>query len=98
MHPPLESCRHCGGSTNTEPVSGHATVFSFIVVQRAAVPGFPPPYVTGVVELDEQVGLRMTGVLLAEPETISIGMRVRACIRRVGDSAHFAPSFEPLIA
>ena len=43
MHPPLERCRYCGGASAVEPVSGVGSVYSFIVVRRAMVPGFPPP-------------------------------------------------------
>ncbi len=93
QHPPTERCRRCGGAVAFEPVSGDATVFSFIVVRHPAVPGREIPYVIGMVELPEQAGLRMTAVIDAEPERVTIGMPVRARLVRVGDSGEWAPEF-----
>ena len=61
MHPPLERCRYCGGPTRFHPVSGRGTIYSFIVVRYAVTPGFAEqlPYNVALVELEEQVGLRL---------------------------------------
>jgi uncharacterized OB-fold protein len=95
QHPPLERCRRCGGSIGFEPVSGDATVFSFIVVRHPAVPGHEVPYAVGLVELPEQPGLRMTAVIDADPDAVTIGMPVRARMVRVGASDEYAPEFVP---
>lgn len=87
MQPPLERCRRCGAETAFETTSGRGTVFSHIVVRHPAVPGHPPPYVIALVDIDEQPGVRLTGVLDVDPEaTIEIGMPVVAEIRDIGDS------------
>ena len=95
MHPPLESCRYCGAPTTLERVSGRGFVFSFIVVRRATVPGFPPPYVIALVELAEQAALRMPSIVTGDPDSVSIGMSVQAKIAEIGKSGFFAPIFEP---
>ncbi len=96
QHPPTERCRRCGGPFEFEPVSGDARVFSFIVVRHATVPGHEIPYVVGLVELHEQPGLRMSAVIDAPPERVTVGMPVRAQMRRVGESDEWAPEFVPI--
>src|SRR6201999_3597884 len=51
IHPPLERSRYTGGPVHFEEVSGNGTIFSYIVVRQALVPGRVPPYVVGLVEL-----------------------------------------------
>ena len=94
MHPPLEVCRHCAAPTVVEPVSGRGSVFSFIVVQRAMIPGFPTPYVIALIELAEQKGLRMSGILNSDPSEVSIGMPVQVSVGEIGQSGILGPSFE----
>ena len=70
------------------------TLRSFIVVQHSAVPGFIDelPYVVGLVDLDEQEGLRLPGRLL-DPnlQTLSGGQRVSAEIVPIpGGNFHIA--------
>jgi len=79
--PPLERCRACGAPTRFEEVAGTGRLASFIVVRHPAVPGYlhALPYVVGLVELDEQRGLRLPGRIVgAEPEGLAIGQPVRA--------------------
>ncbi|MCW2526639.1 MAG: hypothetical protein JWM76_1499 [Pseudonocardiales bacterium] len=78
QHPPLERCRHCAGKTEFEPVSGDGTIFSFIVVRQATVPGHQVPYVVAIVELAEQSDIRVTGVVRAQIDEVRIGLPVHA--------------------
>jgi uncharacterized OB-fold protein len=94
MHPPLERCRRCGGKTGFEAVSGRGNVFSFIVVRHPTIPGFVPPYVVALVELDEQAGLRLSAIVHADPADVAIGAPVQVVIREIGSSGFQAPSFE----
>jgi len=93
MVPPLERCRYCNGRTAFEEVSGRGVIFSYIVVRHQAVPGHQVPYVVGIVELTEQAGLRLSGVIQADPAAVSIGAPVRATMVDVGTSGFRAPEF-----
>jgi len=93
-HPPQERCRLCGGEVTFEPVSGRGTVFSFIVNRRQFVPGHPPGEVIALVELEEQAGLRLTALLDASAEDVTVGAAVVARLAPVGDSGFAAPIFE----
>lgn len=80
-HPPLERCRACAAETRFDPIAGTGSLRSFIVVRHAAVPGYldAVPYIVGMVELDEQPGLRLVGRLLdVDPQDVEVGARVRA--------------------
>ncbi|MCK0516689.1 OB-fold domain-containing protein [Williamsia sp. DF01-3] len=93
IHPPLERSRITGGPVRFDEVSGFGTIFSYIVIRQVTVPGHQPPYVTAIIELDEQPGLRMTGVVVAEPQALRIGQRVKARIVDIGESGVKAPEF-----
>ena len=80
-HPPLERCRACAAETRFDPIAGTGSLRSFVVVRHAAVPGYldAVPYIVGMVELDEQPGLRLVGRLLdVDPQHVEVGARVRA--------------------
>ena len=93
IHPPLERSRYTGGPVHFEEVSGRGTVYSFIVIRQALVPGRVPPYVVGLIELDEQPGLRINAVIDADPADVRIGQPVQARIVDLGDSGYRIPEF-----
>ncbi|MCV7280208.1 OB-fold domain-containing protein [Mycolicibacterium flavescens] len=93
IHPPLERSRFTGGPVHFEEVSGNGSIFSFIVVRQALVPGRVPPFVVGLVELDEQPGLRINAVIDVDPGDVRIGQRVRLRIADLGDSGYRIPEF-----
>jgi uncharacterized protein len=95
-HPPLEACRRCGGPLAMRPVAGTGTVYSFIVLRRAMLPGIEVPRVIAVVELDDQPGLRVTAELDVDPEEAHEGMAVRARLEQIGDSEFVGAVFAPL--
>ena len=56
-HPPREACDRClSNALAFEPVSGLGTIWSFTVMHQKSVAGFEAsvPYLTALVELDEQ--------------------------------------------
>ena len=54
----------------------------------------PPPYVVALVELDEQVDLRIpTNIVNYDAATLQCGMPVRVLFEQNGDV--FVPIFEP---
>lgn len=77
----LERCRACTGEIAFAPIAGTGRLRSFIVVRHGAVPGYlnAIPYVVGLVELDDQPGLRLIGrVLDVRPAELDCGALVRA--------------------
>ncbi len=96
VHPPAPLCPEClSRDLSAEAVSGRAVVHTFTVNYQAWIPGFDPPYLVAIVELEEQEGLRLTTNLVkCEPEDVSIGMRVKTFFEDVGDDVYL-PLFEP---
>ncbi|TQM11346.1 Zn-ribbon domain-containing OB-fold protein [Pseudonocardia kunmingensis] len=99
MQPPLDRCRVCAGPTAFEDVTGYGTLYSFIVQHRATVPGYLDdlPYTVGLVELDEQSGLRLPGRLVGiDHGEVACGMRVRAELVDLPGGEFRVPVFRPV--
>ena len=96
VHPPAPLCPEClGRSLSVEAVSGRARVHTYTVNHHPWVPGFDPPYVVAIVDIEEQAGLRLTTNLVGvEPGDVTIGMRVKVCFDERDDGI-FIPLFEP---
>lgn len=79
LHPPAPLCPRClGRELSVAATSGLARVHAFTVNHKQWIPGFDPPYVVAIVELDEQAGLRLTtNIVNCEPEDVRTGQRVR---------------------
>jgi len=98
MQPPLERCRSCGAATSYEPVSGAGELYTFIVQHRPVTVGYTDnvPYVVGVVELDEQRGLRLPGRIVdIAPADVKVGMRVQARLEQLPGGDFVVPVFAP---
>ncbi len=95
VHPPAPLCPEClSRDLSPEAVSGRAVVHTFTVNHQPWIPGFDPPYVVAIVELDEQEGLRLTTNLVnCKPEDISIGLRAHVLFEDLGEGV-FLPLFE----
>jgi uncharacterized OB-fold protein len=96
QHPPQERCRLCGGPVAFEPVSGRGTIYSFILVRQATVPGHQVPYVVAQVELIEQPGLRLTGVVRGDVDTVECDQAVEVCFGDPSPGGFRAPEFARL--
>lgn len=99
VHPPSPVCPQClSRELAPAAVSGRATLLTYTVNHHPWIPGFDPPYVIAIVEIEEQVGLRLTTNLVgcAQGE-IAIGMPLRARFEDLGDGV-FLPLFEPASA
>ena len=96
VHPPSPLCPQClSRRLEPEAVSGRAVVHTFTVNHQRWIPGFEPPYVVAIVELEEQEGLRLTTNLVhCEPDRVEIGMRVRVLFEELDENV-FLPLFEP---
>jgi hypothetical protein len=98
QHPPVERCRFCAGVTEFRPVSGDGSLYSYIVVHRAIAPGYQhrPGHLIGLVELDDQPGLRLSTQLVdIEPTEVKIGMPLRARIVALPGGPLHVPMFGP---
>jgi uncharacterized OB-fold protein len=96
VHPPAPLCPDCLGRALTpEAVSGRATIHTFTVNHQPWIPGFDPPYVIAIVDIEEQAGLRLTtNIVGCEIDAVYIGMPVRVCFEERDDDIYL-PLFEP---
>jgi len=98
VHPPAPVCPKClGRDLSVDAVSGRATVATFTINRHPWIPGFDPPYVVAIVEIEEQPSLRlMTNIVDCEPEEVAIGMKVEVVFEDTGEDDVFLPLFRPL--
>ncbi len=94
---PRQFCPACfSWEIEWRPCSGKGRLFTFAIQFRAQMPGFTPPYVTAVVQLDE--GPRMMTNLIGidpMPENIHCGMPVEVTWEDVNDEITL-PMFKPV--
>ena len=95
VHPPAPVCPRCyTKSLAPEPVSGRASVATFTVNAQPWIPGFDPPYVIAIVEIDEQPNVRLTTNVVGCPtDAVRVGMPVRVRFEHYDDV--WLPLFEP---
>jgi uncharacterized protein len=97
-HPPRAACDRClSPDLAFEPVSGLGTVWSFTVMHQQSVAGFEAsvPYLTALVELDEQAMLLLVTNLPGAPaESVRIGQRVAVTFEPLDDGLAL-PQFRP---
>jgi len=95
IHPPQPVCPEClSKDLGVAAVSGRAELLTYTVNHQPWIPGFPPPYVVCIVEIEEQKGLRITSNLLdCEPDDIRIGMPVQVRFEQIDDV--WLPLFAP---
>jgi uncharacterized OB-fold protein len=96
VHPPAPICPIDRTKTlQPAPVSGRATVATFTVNHQPWIPGFDPPYVVAMVEIDEQPSVRLTtNIVGCEPDEVRIGMPVQVVFEHREDV--WIPLFEPV--
>ncbi len=95
IHPPSPVCPEClSRELDVEAVSGRARVLTYTVNHQPWIPGFPPPYVVAIVEIEEQPGLRITTNIVHCPiEEVRIGMAVQVVFEKYDEV--YLPLFEP---
>jgi len=96
IHPPSPVCPAClSRESDVADVSGRATVHTWTINHQPWIPGFDPPYVVAIVEIEEQPDVRlMTNIVGCEPEEVEIGMPVKVLFEEREDGI-FLPLFEP---
>jgi uncharacterized OB-fold protein len=95
VHPPAPVCPAClGRDLGIEAVGGRARVATYTVNHQRWIPGFEPPYVVAIVELEEQAGLRLTTNLVGcDADAVRIGMPVQVVFEQ--RDGVWIPLFEP---
>lgn len=98
-HPPKNECDLClSHDLAFEAVAGTGTIWSFTVMHQQSIAGFEEstPYMTALVELDEQpMLLLVTNLPGAAPEMVEIGTRVSIEFEAVDDDVTL-PQFRVL--
>jgi len=90
---PQMVCRTCLTETlEWTPVSGRGTVYTFVVIHRAATPAFTAPYAIVVVELEEGPRI-LSDMVDVDPAAVAIGMPVEVAFEDAGSVGlyHFRP-------
>jgi uncharacterized OB-fold protein len=95
VHPPAPFCPRCQGrNVAAAPVCGRGTLYSY-TVNHQPWDGVGDRYVVGIVELDEQPGLRLTtNIVDVDPETLRIGMPVEVTFE--DHDPVYLPLFRPV--
>ncbi|MEP1522624.1 Zn-ribbon domain-containing OB-fold protein [Ascidiaceihabitans sp.] len=92
--PPRPFCPNCGNRDVTvREASGKGRLYSYVISHLPA-PGYEPPYIVAVVELEE--GTRMLTNLLdcpVDPSAIEVDMPVEVTFENRGDVT--VPQFRP---
>ena len=91
---PQMACREClGEELEWTDLSGRGSVYTYVVVHKAAIPAFKAPYTIAVVELEE--GPRIfSDIIGIEPGEVRIGMEVEVEFEDAGTVGlyHFRPA------
>lgn len=79
LHPPGPICPEClSKNLAVEAASGRGVVHTYTVNHQQWIPGFDPPYLVAIIDLEEQAGLRLTtNLVLTEGVEPAIGMPVK---------------------
>ena len=95
IHPASPVCPYCHSrDVSPQPVSGNGTIATFTINHKEWIPGFTPPYVFALVELDEDPTIRLgSNIVGCEIDDVAIGMRVEVEFEVNGE--WFVPLFHP---
>lgn len=95
VHPPSPVCPEClSRELAPAAVSGRARLLTWTVNHHRWIPGFEPPYLIAIVEIEEQRGLRITTNLVhCTAEELRMDLPVRVLFEERDDGI-FLPLFE----
>ncbi len=97
IHYPRPICRFCGSVDLTpEPISGRGTLYSYTVVMQPGHPFFMDkiPYIIGVMEIDEEPGVRLPGGIEAAEDELRCGIPLEVLFKQVTPTLTL-PFFRP---
>lgn len=94
IHPPQTVCPKClSRNVEAKPASGKATIATYTINRQPWMPGLEVPFAVGIVELDDQPGVRITARIIADdPDAVKIGAPVEVAFEQNGDV--FVPVFK----
>lgn len=96
IHPPSPVCDKClSMEQDVVAVSGRATLAAVTVNHQMWIPTIEPPYIVGIVEIEEQDSVRLTTNIVRCDETdLKIGMALEVEFEECEDV--FLPMFRPV--
>jgi hypothetical protein len=97
VHYPRPTCPRCqSDDLEPEKISGRGTLYSYTVVMQAGHPFFVDkvPYVIGVIEIDEEPGVRMPGGIDADESDLRCGIPMEVVFKEVTETL-VLPYFRP---
>lgn len=87
-YPPRNICPACrrGGKVEPYKFKGAGEVLTYTIIHGGPKDNaHPTPYVLAIIKLDE--GPRLTSQIVANPEDVKIGMRVKSVFRKLGEES-----------
>jgi uncharacterized OB-fold protein len=73
---PADACGRCGSEDQTwVDLSGRGTLFTWVVVHQQFLPQYDPPYITGLVAVDEDPAVRLA-TFLVDVDPADPGLRI----------------------
>ena len=96
IHPPVPVCDKClSMEQEWVAVSGRATLAAVTVNHQMWIPTIEPPYVVGIVEIEEQPSVRLTtNIVQCAEADLKIGMALEVEFEENEDV--FLPMFRPV--
>lgn len=96
FHPPGPACFRCRSTdVGPERVSGRGRVAAWTVNHQPWIPGFDPPYVVAMIEIDEEPDVRVvSNVVDVAPAALTVGLPVEVFFEERDDV--WVPLFRPL--
>ncbi len=97
IHPPVPVCDKClSRRQDVTEVSGRATLVGVTVNHQMWIPSIEPPYVIGLVEIEEQPSVRLTtNIVDCAEQDLEIGMSLEVGFEHYEDV--FLPVFRPAV-
>jgi uncharacterized OB-fold protein len=97
LHPPVPVCDKClSMEQEIVVVSGRATLAAVTVNHQMWIPTIEPPYVVGIVEIEEQPSVRLTtNIIHCAQADLRIGMALEVEFEENEDV--FLPMFRPAV-
>jgi acetyl-CoA acetyltransferase/uncharacterized OB-fold protein len=96
QHPPKPICYECRSThLGIAAVSGGGTLVGFTTNHQPWIPGFPPPYIVGLVAIDEDPRIRLTtNIVTDDAASLRLGLPVQVQFEAAGDV--WIPLFAPV--